>query len=237
MEDRLEDILKEYGKPQADAETPLEENADVPSELIAEEKAEEISEEKKGGFLYDIYALLHDLVYILAAITLIFVFFVRLVGVNGGSMLPTLQDSDYLALQSNVIMGDLKYGDIIVARKLEFREGEPIVKRVIATEGQTVLIDYDEKGDIRVFVDGVMLNEPYIKEMMEPKYAIPMEVTVDKDCIFVMGDNRNNSADSRYSEIGQIKLNQVLGKVLMIVLPGKNPVTGSRDFGRIGTVS
>jgi len=211
------------------------------TEVEAEEQREEASEckkeEKKGGFLYDIYALLHDLVYILAAITLIFVFFVRLVGVNGGSMLPTLQDSDYLALQSNVIMGELKYGDIIVARKLEFRDGEPIVKRVIATEGQKVLIDYDERGDIRVYVDGVMLNEPYIKEMMEARYPVPMEITVDKDCIFVMGDNRNNSADSRYSEIGQIKLNQVLGKVLMIVLPGKDPATGSRDFGRIGTVS
>lgn len=232
MEDRLEDILKEYGKPEADTEASAEEIAQEPAEPAEKEKTEE-----KKGFLYDIYALLHDLVYILAAITLIFVFFVRLVGVNGGSMLPTLQDSDYLALQSNVIMGDLKYGDIIVARKLEFRDGEPIVKRVIATEGQTVRIDYDERGDIRVFVDGVMLNEPYIKEMMEPKYAVPMEVTVDKDCIFVMGDNRNNSADSRYSEIGQIKLNQVLGKVLMIVLPGKDAVTGSRDFGRIGTVS
>lgn len=204
---------------------------------VMEERTVNKTEEKKGGFLYDIYALLHDLVYILAAITLIFVFFVRLVGVNGGSMLPTLQDSDYLALQSNVIMGDLEYGDIIVARKLEFRDGEPIVKRVIATEGQTVRIAYDEKGDIRVSVDGVMLNEPYIKEMMEARYAVPMEVTVDKGCIFVMGDNRNNSADSRYSEIGQIKLTQVLGKVLMIVLPGKDPVTGSRDFGRIGTVS
>ena len=207
------------------------------TEEVFEEITEKKPEEKKSGFLYDIYALLHELVYILAAITLIFVFFVRLVGVNGGSMLPTLQDSDYLALQSNVIMGDLKYGDIIVARKLEFRDGEPIVKRVIATEGQTVLIDYDEKGDIRVSVDGVMLNEPYIKEMMEARYPVPMEVTVDKDCLFVMGDNRNNSADSRYVEIGQIKLNQVLGKVLMIVLPGKDPVTGSRDFGRIGTVS
>ena len=73
---------------------------------------------EKQGALYDIYSLLHDLVYILAAITLIFVFFVRLVGVNGDSMLPTLHDGDYLALQSNVLMGDLEYGDIIVARKL-----------------------------------------------------------------------------------------------------------------------
>ena len=192
---------------------------------------------EKRSFLYDIYSLLHDLVYILAAITLVFVFLVRLVGVNGESMLPTLYHGDYLALQSNVIMGDLEYGDIVVARKLEFRDGEPIVKRVIATEGQTVRIDYDNNGELCVSVDGVVLDEPYINEEMLPIYSVPMEVTVEKDCIFVMGDNRNHSSDSRVESIGQIKLDQVLGKVLCIILPGKDAVTGERDFSRFGVVS
>ena len=192
---------------------------------------------EKRSFLYDIYSLLHDLVYILAGITLVFVFVVRLVGVNGESMLPTLYHGDYLALQSNVIMGDLEYGDIVVARKLEFRDGEPIVKRVIATEGQTVRIDYDNNGELYVSVDGVVLDEPYINEEMLPIYEVPMEVTVEKDCIFVMGDNRNHSSDSRVESIGQIKLDQVLGKVLCIILPGKDAITGERDFGRFGAVS
>ena len=192
---------------------------------------------EKRSFLYDIYSLLHDLVYILAAITLVFVFLVRLVGVNGESMLPTLYHGDYLALQSNVIMGDLEYGDIVVARKLEFRDGEPIVKRVIATEGQTVRIDYDNNGELCVSVDGVVLDEPYINEEMLPIYSVPMEVTVEKDCIFVMGDNRNHSSDSRVESIGQIKLDQVLGKVLCIILPGKDAVTDERDFGRFGVIS
>ena len=192
---------------------------------------------EKRSFLYDIYSLLHDLVYILAAITLVFVFLVRLVGVNGESMLPTLYHGDYLALQSNVIMGDLEYGDIVVARKLEFRDGEPIVKRVIATKGQTVRIYYDNNGELCVSVDGVVLDEPYINEEMLPIYSVPMEVTVEKDCIFVMGDNRNHSSDSRVESIGQIKLDQVLGKVLCIILPGKDAVTGERDFSRFGAVS
>lgn len=190
--------------------------------------------EKKHDFLFDIYSLLHDLVYILAAITLIFVFCIRLVGVNGESMMPTLHHGDYLALQSNVIMGDLERGDIIVARKLSFKDGEPIVKRVIATQGQTVRIDFDDSGSLYVAVDGVILDEPYINEEMLPIYATPMQVTVDEDCIFVMGDNRNHSSDSRYDGIGQIRLDQVLGKVLFNVFPGTDE---TRDWSRLGKVS
>ena len=192
---------------------------------------------EKSGVLYDIYSVLHDLVYILAAVTLVFVFCIRLVGVNGESMLPTLKDNDYLALQSNVIMGELEYGDIIVARKMAFRGGEPVVKRVIATEGQTVLIQRDADGVIRAYVDGVALEEDYIYEAMEERwYALPIEVTVEPDHVFVMGDNRNDSADSRSSELGQIHVDEILGKVLFVVVPGQDPITGERDFSRIGKV-
>lgn len=201
------------------------------------EKVEKTGKVEKQGALYDLYSLMHDLVYILAGITLVFVFCVRLVGVNGNSMVPTLQNADYLALQSNVIMGDLEYGDIIVARKLSFREGEPIVKRVIATEGQQVSILRDTDGVIRVYVDGVALQEDYINGEMIELYRLPIEVTVEKDHIFVMGDNRNDSADSRSSELGQIHVDEVLGKVLFIVFPGKDSVSGQRNFSRIGKVS
>lgn len=198
------------------------------------EKEQNAEQKPKKSLLYDAYSLLHDLVYILAAITLIFVFFVRLVGVDGESMLPTLHDGDYLALQSNVIMGDLEYGDIIVARKLSFRDGEPIVKRVIATEGQTVEIRADENGNGAVYVDGKKLDEPYILEEM---YTYGTQsITVEENCVFVMGDNRNNSADSRVSTIGQIRLDQVLGKVLFIAFPGADE-SGERDFGRFGAIS
>lgn len=196
-------------------------------------------EHKPTGKWADVYALLHDLVYILAAITLIFVFFVRLVRVDGPSMIPTLQDGDFLALQSNFIMGAPKRGDVIVARKESFRDGEPIVKRVIATAGETVDLREDEvTGEVTVYVNGEALDEPYINEtmLMQSYTQLSFPLTVAEDCIFVMGDNRNHSADSRYVEIGLIHTDQVLGRVLLVVFPGKDE-SGKRDFGRIGGIS
>ena len=99
-------------------------------------------------------------------------------------MMPTLQDGDYVALLSNLFMGDLEQGDVIVARKESFENGEPIVKRVIATEGQTVDILYDGNGYGTVYVDGEPLDEPYILEpMVLPYYdRTSFPVTVDEGC-------------------------------------------------------
>ena len=186
------------------------------AEQPMEDLQEQTPKKEPKNPLYDCYSLLHDLVYILAAITIVFVFFVRLVGVDGPSMMPTLQDGDYVALLSNLFMGDLEQGDVIVARKESFENGEPIVKRVIATEGQTVDILYDGNGYGTVYVDGEPLDEPYILEpMVLPYYdRTSFPLTVDEGCLVVMGDNRNRSADSRYASIGQIEESQVIGKVL-----------------------
>ena len=204
------------------------------AEQPMEDLQEQTPKKEPKNPLYDCYSLLHDLVYILAAITIVFVFFVRLVGVDGP---PTLQDGDYVALLSNLFMGDLEQGDVIVARKESFENGEPIVKRVIATEGQTVDILYDGNGYGTVYVDGEPLDEPYILEpMVLPYYdRTSFPLTVDEGCLVVMGDNRNRSADSRYASIGQIEESQVIGKVLCILFPGCGE-SSSRDFGRIGAL-
>ena len=198
------------------------------------DEGEEITERVAGR---ETYEWVRSLVGAVLVITLLFTFVVRLMGVDGHSMVPTLQDGDYVALLSNLFMGDLEQGDVIVARKESFENGEPIVKRVIATEGQTVDILYDGNGYGTVYVDGEPLDEPYILEpMVLPYYdRTSFPLTVDEGCLVVMGDNRNRSADSRYASIGQIEESQVIGKVLCILFPGCGE-SSSRDFGRIGAL-
>ena len=189
-------------------------------------------------FAQDIYVMLHDLVYILAAVTVLFTLLIRLVTVSGPSMTSTLLDRDYVAVLSNVLYRDAKNGDIVVAKVPGFQD-EPIVKRVIATQGQTVDITYDATGVGTVIVDGQALEEPYINEpMLEPGYAtISFPLTVPEGCVFVMGDNRNHSADSRYTQIGVFNTKYILGKVLLVVWPGRENSWQKRDLSRLGAVS
>ena len=118
--------------------------------------------EEKPSLWIECYTLLHDLVYILVFVTILFVFALRVVSVSGPSMYPTLVDRDYVALLSNVFYSgsDIQNGDVVVALAPRF-DDEPIVKRVIATAGQTVDIDFT-RGI--VYVDGAALDEPYINE-------------------------------------------------------------------------
>lgn len=172
-----------------------------------------------------------DIFYILAAFMLVYALFFRAVVVVGDSMYDTLVPGDRLLLISNTIYTEPKQGDIIVASKDSFRNGECIVKRVIATEGQTVDIDF--KTGI-VTVDGVALEEDYIYSGTFLFEGISFPVTVDEGCLFVMGDNRMESMDSRNPQIGLIDCREVLGKVVFLLLPGEDG--GTRDFTRIGVV-
>lgn len=169
------------------------------------------------------YRTLGELIFCLIFVTILFVFAIRLVGVVGESMYPTLHDGDKLTLLSNFLY-EPKVGDIVVLEAPNFDEGKPIVKRVIAMEGQTVDIDF-ETGS--VYVDGKLLEEDYINELTYRDNGTKFPLTVPENCIFVMGDNRNHSTDSRDPRIGCVDKRYVLGKALQIVLP----------FSRIGGVS
>ena len=176
---------------------------------------------------------LHDLVYILAAILVVFTFFVRIVVVSGSSMFDTLADGDYLLLVNSPLCGKLEQGDIVVAGMERFKNGEPIVKRVIATEGQLVDIDFSAG---KVYVDGIELDEDYIYTLTTIAEGMQFPLVVEEGCVFLMGDNRNDSMDSRDPVIGQVDTREILGKAVLLLLPGtgERGYSMDRDFSRIG---
>ena len=172
---------------------------------------------------------LKDIATVLCIILVVFLFCFRIAVVNGESMMDTLHHGDYLLLLNRMVASDPKQGDIVVISKSSFKNGEPIIKRVIATEGQTVDIDF-ENGIVKV--DGVILNEPYIKELTHNHFqGVDFPLTVEEGCVFVMGDNRNNSRDSRYPTIGQIDCREIIGKAIFLLWPG------NKQTDRIGAVS
>jgi signal peptidase I len=177
---------------------------------------------------------LHDLVHLLAGILLVLLLLFRIVIVSGPSMNATLVDGDFLLLLSNVFYNDPQPGDIIVASLDSFKNGEPIIKRVIATEGQTVDIDFSAGI---VYVDGVALDEPYTLTPTNREEGNHFPMTVDEGCVFVMGDNRNLSKDSRNPEIGLIDKREVLGKAIFLLFPGTDGGTTKPQYDRIGALS
>ena len=176
---------------------------------------------------------LHDVVYILAIALLVFTFAFRVVTVSGSSMFHTLADGDYLLLINRPLCGPLRQGDIVVASMDRFKDGEAIVKRVIATEGQTVDIDFD-RGI--VYVDGEALEEDYAHTLTNHDEGGTFPRVVEEGSVFLMGDNRNGSWDSRDPLIGCVDKREILGKAAALIMPGtgEGSFTIARDFSRIG---
>ena len=186
-----------------------------------------LTEEKKkaeGRFTSELFSWGESLMAVLIFFVVVFTFFVRLIGVDGTSMYPTLQDHSVM-LVSNLGYTPKK-GDIVVLNKKGFWNDQPIVKRVIATGGDTVDID-PVTGD--VIVNGEVLDEPYIFEKintLERMGDLTYPQTVPEGCIYVLGDNRNGSTDSRWSSLGMVDERYVLGHVLSVVFP-------FNDFGSV----
>ena len=210
-------------------EQPAQEKMDITDRLAA---AEDATPKQKNSLRKSILTYLHDLVYLLVVVLILFLLCFRVVVVSGPSMKDTLQNGDYLLLLGNIFFSDYEQGDIIVAAKDSFRDGEPIVKRVIATEGQTVDIDFVTGV---VYVDGVPLQEPYTRTPTNLYEGMDFPMVVEENHIFVMGDNRNDSKDSRSPEIGQIDLREVLGKAIFLIFPGMDEYE-QREYDRIGVI-
>lgn len=203
---------------QRPTQTPAPE--ETKEETTKEENTEENTKEKKrkpGAFAADVYGWFQALAFALAFLLIFFTFFGRIVGVDGHSMDPTLNDQDMLYLSS--FRYEPQQGDVVVLHKDFGTVNKPIVKRVIAVGGQTVEIDYDTGT---VYVDGEPIDQDFIKEPMVRPSNDNMQQTyweVPEGSVFVMGDNRNNSLDSRDDELGTVDNRYILGKAIYTILP------------------
>lgn len=181
-----------------------------------------------------LYCWAQALVTAVVGVVLLFTFGVRLISVNGPSMQNTLYTGDELLIL-NAMFCDFKAGDVVVINDYNAEEplNETLVKRIVAVGGQTVDVDVTSGT---VYVDGQALDEPYIKEPTYTSSGTQFPLTLAGDEVFVMGDNRNHSSDSRDSRLGPVNVGYLQGKVLLLLVPGKTPDTDRADWGRIGVL-
>lgn len=210
----------------------VSENVDVPAENDDQAQAEQPEaneEEPPKNRIADVLDWTACFVYAIAAVLALNLFFFRSITVSGDSMNDTLIDNDKVIATN--FMYTPQYGDIVIveADKLMMHGtavyGEAIIKRVIATEGDVVRIDTD-KGV--VYRNGEALEEDYIKEHMTKPMGVGWiesntDYTVPEHCVFVMGDNRNNSNDSRnMAAVGFVDTNFIMGKAVVRYAPFKS---------------
>ena len=172
--------------------------------------------EENPGFQKSLVLYLHDLCWMLSVVMIVFLVFFRIIVVSGPSMRQTLLDGDYLLLTGNLFYREPKQGDIVVLSKQAYDHGKPIVKRVIATEGQ--IVDMDFENGI-VYVDGLPLEEDYTNTLTNLDEGAVFPQIVEENCVFVMGDNRNNSKDSRNPMVGALERKMTKGHVRCVVFP------------------
>ena len=181
-------------------------------EKKSKKKKEPVSPEVKAR--REAYDWIQSLISALLICVLVFVFVLRIMDVHGTSMFPTLNNGD------KVLVSDLFYepsrGDIVVFKKDSYDDNKALVKRVVAVAGDVVNIDF-EKGV--VYVNGEALEEDYIDVLTTTKIDFIGPQTVPDNCLFVMGDNRNASTDSRDKRIGMVDKRLIIGKVLLVVYP------------------
>lgn len=162
----------------------------------------------------ELYDWIQCLMVALIICVIIFVFLIRIIDVTGTSMVPTLYNGD------KMLVSDLFYkpkaGDIVVFKTDSYDPNKALVKRVIAVGGQEINIDF-ENGI--VYVDGEPIEEDYINELTNTKLDFIGPQQVPEGCVFVMGDNRNQSTDSRRKEIGMVDERMILGRVYCVLFP------------------
>lgn len=170
---------------------------------------------KKTSSVYNsIYDWAESVVFAVVVVVLLFSFAFRVVTVNGTSMLPNYVENDKLII--NELLNDFEQGDVVVIVSVL---DDPIIKRVVAVEGQTVDII-----DGNVYVDGVLFDDESYGITTDCTFTnatVEFPQTVPEGCVFVLGDNRMVSEDSRYSDVGMVNTEKVLGEVIFCIYPAE----------------
>lgn len=171
--------------------------------------------------------ILAEIAIVVFAIVLITQFFISISYVSGDSMLPAFHEGDRVVIQ-RFAKGSIEKGDVIV---FETEQGEKLIKRVIAMEGDTVDISKTQGG---LYLNGEAVEEDYIytaTTISDEQVIYP--VTVGADSYFVLGDNRTNSKDSRNMEIGLVEKKDIIGKVILSIR-SKTEETGETNEATAG---
>lgn len=211
------------------------ENIDEDSEENEETADSDADDEAKSQKVrLELYDWVQCFVTALICGILIFVFVGRTIGVDGVSMMNTLRHNDRVIMHN--VFYTPKRGDVIVfqSKSEERFHHIPLVKRVIATAGDTIDIDFTT-GD--VYLNGRIIDEDrYIRTVTTNSEGFVGPVTVPDGYVFVMGDNRNSSSDSRDSDVGFVDTRYILGHVVFLLVPGQTE-DSPRDWSRFGPVS
>ena len=179
----------------------------------AELTPEEI-EKRELASRRDTYDWIQCLTSALIVCVLMFVFLFRVIDVKGTSMVPTLHNQDKMLVSG--LFYKPKKGDVVVFKKDEYDPNKALVKRVIATEGDVINIDFDNGI---VYINEEPIEENYINDLTKTKLDFIGPQTVPEGCVFVMGDNRNMSTDSRKKEIGMVDSRLLIGRVYCVLFP------------------
>jgi signal peptidase I len=170
-----------------------------------------------------LYDWMQSIVMVFFGIILLLTFVGRTMAVEGLSMAPTLLYGDRMIVRS--ILYTPQRGDVVIFARHDFEDGAALVKRVIALEGDVVDVN---PGTGFVYLNGEALYEPYANEPLRQRAGgeIHFPHTVPEGHVFVIGDNRNNSTDSRNIQIGPVDEREIIGQVVAVIMP----------FARIGLI-
>lgn len=176
---------------------------------------EEVSkvETNKSDAITSVYEWTNSIIVAVVIVVLLLTFVFRLINIKGTSMENTLHNSDKVIITN--FMYEPEVGDIVVIPENNKYHTDPIIKRIIALEGQEVYIDYTTN---EVFVDGILLEEEYISSRtISATGEKELSLTVGEGEVFVLGDNRSVSLDSR--AFGCVKEEDIIGKAQFVVFP------------------